>query len=54
MIYKFIDVSIEVKNIIDYGKYLNKEVLEYEVDGLTKRKSIYNVVIITHSNVDYI
>lgn len=42
------------KIIIDYGEDLEDNTIPFELDGLTKGKSIYDVVFITHSHGDHI
>ena len=42
------------KIIIDYGEDLEDNTIPFELDGLTKGKSIYDAVFITHSHGDHI
>lgn len=42
------------KIIIDYGEDLEGNNIPFELDGLTKGKSIYDAVFITHSHGDHI
>jgi len=42
------------KIIIDFGKDLDDEKKEFELEGLTKGKSTYDAVFITHSHGDHI
>lgn len=44
----------KTKIIIDYGEDLEDNNIPFELDGLTKGKSIYNAVFITHSHSDHI
>ena len=42
------------KIIVDYGEDLEDNTIPFELDGLTKGKSIYDAVFITHSHGDHI
>lgn len=44
----------KTKIIIDYGEDLEDNNVSFELDGLTKGKSIYDAVFITHSHGDHI
>ena len=46
--------SNKTKIIIDYGEDLEDNTIPFELDGLTKGKSIYDAVFITHSHGDHI
>lgn len=46
--------SNKTKIIVDYGEDLEDNNIPFELDGLTKGKSIYDAVFITHSHGDHI